>query len=272
MSAGNKKAFTLVELLVVIAIIAVLIGILMPTLVAVRSQARSAVCKLNLRQLLVANIGYATENNGFYVAAASDMWAGPGHHRWHGVRDSLDEPFDPLRSPLAGYLADGKVKECPEKVNFVKGQGWGENFEQGCGGYGYNMMYLGSRLWQSGITTMSAYKAAYAKTTQMTQVGKPSKTLMFSDCALSKKGRYYIEYSFAEPAFTVFGGKLVTSFYLSPSIHFRHRDWANIGWSDGHVDCRMMASFERKNAYGVYSAGMKLGWFEPIDNSLFDLK
>jgi len=33
-----------------------------------------------------------------------------------------------------------------------------------------------------------------------------------------------------------------------------------------------MAEFDASNVYGVDSADMKLGWFEPVDNSLFDLE
>ncbi|MFC1766613.1 type II secretion system protein, partial [Planctomycetota bacterium] len=44
-----RKAFTLIELLVVIAVIAVLMGILMPSLRMAREQARSMVCSSNLK-------------------------------------------------------------------------------------------------------------------------------------------------------------------------------------------------------------------------------
>jgi len=276
MCKKESKAFTLIELLVVISIIALLMAILMPALGAARSGSRALACKSNLRQLLLANIGYATENDGFYVPAASDMWDNAGLHRWHGKRDTLDERFDPLRGPLIGYLADGRVKECPLRVEFVKGQDWNTNFEQGCGGYGYNMTYIGSRTSQSAAGSVQAWKDSYAMTARMTEIAAPAMTLMFADTAMAKSGKSLIEYSFAEPPFTVYNGRLVTEFFMSPSIHFRHRNQANIGWADGHVEPRRMVKADpksdRANPYGVNSADMNLGWFEPLNNTPFDLQ
>lgn len=268
MFTGNKKAFSLIELLVVISIIALLVSILMPALAVARSQGRSMLCRTNLRQLVLANIGYTMENNDFCVPAAEDMWNNSGYHRWHGVRDSLDEPFDPFRGPMMDYLADGKIKECPEITKFIKGLDWNTNFEQGCGGYGYNMTYLGSRFGQNGISFQESYKL----TASISVVRKAAETLMLADCAMANAGENIIEYSFAEPPFTVYNSQPVTSFYMSPSIHFRHRGYANIGWVDGHVDGQEMACFDNDNAYSVNSTDMKLGWLEPINNTLFDLQ
>ncbi len=274
MFAEKRKAFSLIELLIVISVIALLMAVLLPALALARLQARRIVCRSNLRQLFLANTGYAMENDGYYVPAAPDItsqWA--GKYRWHGVRTSLDEPFDPVKGPLAAYLADGKVKQCPAKVNFIKGHDWNTNFEQGCGGYGYNRAYLGSREWKDDqFETLKQAQRAGWETTKTTEVSRPTETLMFADTAISNRKPYLIEYSFAEPPFYVYKGKPVTSFYLSPSIHFRHRGRANIGWADGHIDSRQMAKFSKNNAYGVDSAAMELGWFEPIDNTLFDLK
>lgn len=273
MFTEKEKAFSLVELLVVMAIIGLLMAILVPVLAAARSSAKNAICKSNLRQIVLANLTYATENNGFYVAAASDLWDGSGgYHRWHGVRDHPDEPFDPRRGPLVAYLGDGQVKECPGKVRFTKAQTWIESFEKGCGGYGYNMTYLGCRLWKRGIATFEQWKKAYAQTTRDSEVARPSQTLMFADCALSLNTGHYIEYSFAEAPFVLENGKPKTGSYMSPSIHFRHKALANIGWADGHIDSQRMADFEEDSSYGVNSAKMQLGWFDPINNTLFDLK
>ena len=95
---------------------------------------------------------------------------------------------------------------------------------------------------------------------------------MFADTAMCVRKPELIEYSFAEPPFYVYKGEPVTGFYLSPSIHFRHRERANVGWADGHIDSRQMAGFGEENVYGVESTELRLGWFEPVDNTPFDLE
>jgi prepilin-type N-terminal cleavage/methylation domain-containing protein/prepilin-type processing-associated H-X9-DG protein len=62
-STREHKGFTLIELLVVIAIIALLMSILMPALNRAREQGRRAGCLSNLKNLTLAWIMYADQND-----------------------------------------------------------------------------------------------------------------------------------------------------------------------------------------------------------------
>ncbi|MBN1973863.1 MAG: prepilin-type N-terminal cleavage/methylation domain-containing protein [Sedimentisphaerales bacterium] len=62
-SACAKTAFTLLELLVVIAIIALLMGILLPSLNKARHQAKKIACQSNMRQMGIASQTYLIDSN-----------------------------------------------------------------------------------------------------------------------------------------------------------------------------------------------------------------
>jgi len=72
---SKKEGFTLIELLVVIAIIAVLMAILMPALNRVKEQGKRATCLSNLKQLTLAWIMYADENNDNLVNGDSGEYS-----------------------------------------------------------------------------------------------------------------------------------------------------------------------------------------------------
>ena len=113
MFKNKRTGFTLIELLVVIAIIAILMGILMPTLQLVKKQAQEMICRANLRQYGIAQVVYLDENDNRYPLSAFSLVKTQEpesdyepYCRWHDPRYPADGPFWP-------YLSDEKVHMCP---------------------------------------------------------------------------------------------------------------------------------------------------------------
>ncbi len=107
---AHRRAFTLVELLVVIGIIAVLIGVLLPTLSNARESANRTKCLSNMRQIVIAFTMYLNDNDGRFPRPAQ---AGkPLREDWvHFQRNQ-----DPENGAIAKYVSrplNHAVFRCP---------------------------------------------------------------------------------------------------------------------------------------------------------------
>lgn len=113
-SRAKSSGFTLIELLTVIAIIGILAAILIPVVGAVRSAARTAVCKSNLREIGSALLLYAGDHDDRFPDAAS-----PDNTRWANTEKLAEdtEPYVDLATETyitkSGIYLVG-IWSCPE--------------------------------------------------------------------------------------------------------------------------------------------------------------
>ncbi len=260
-STVGATAFTLIEVLVVMGMIVLLLSMLLPGLSSARAQAKSVLCRSNIRQIMLANGYYAEDHHRVYCPGASEFLE--NLHRWHGARDHVSEPFDSTRGPLVPYLGpDGAIHQCPAfPADEIASESGG--FERGNGGYGYNNAFVGVQL--RGYASDEYVVANDGAGTWVDRIRKPAETVMFADSAFA--GRSLIEYSFAEPRFH----PQHPHFRMDPSIHFRHRKHANVAWCDGHAGAERRTFTWSSGLYAADPKRLDIGWFgKTDDNSLFD--
>jgi prepilin-type N-terminal cleavage/methylation domain-containing protein/prepilin-type processing-associated H-X9-DG protein len=110
----RSRAFTLIELLVVIAIIAILMGVLMPSLSMARDHAKRIHCVSNTKTLALGWYMYKDDFDGKLVPAHTQdnpmQWVGqePATGTWNQKKDSLRRG---LIFPYVGKSVD--IFRCP---------------------------------------------------------------------------------------------------------------------------------------------------------------
>ena len=214
----SASGFTLIELLVVIAVIALLLGLLLPSLRGVRECARQTVCLSNQRQMTIGWTVYANTYGERVMPlaywSAQDIGTGTQVFWWgtHGGPAGVDHTRGFLSPFLDSALAPRSVYECPS-------QPWGTYRAQGpnqspTSTYGYNGYYL-----SPSKTPGWAFSIGFRPWRRLFEVTRPDSVFVFADtllagvparnCALLDPPMLYSSGSWAENPF--------------PTTSFRHR-------------------------------------------------
>lgn len=224
-----RRAFTLIELLVVIAIIALLVGLLLPSLRGGRDAARTALCLSHQRSLAAAWTMYADAHRG-RVMPLGDEHDPARITYWWGALTWATATVDHSLGPIIPFLESGpgtrSVFECPA-------QPWGTYKPQPTSlpaapptsTYGYNGYYLSPPMtpgWNTSIGTQ--------KWKTISDLQRPAELLVFADTLMS--GNPPRNNALLDPPM-LFQGAAGWTVNLSPTTCFRHGSAAAGARADG---------------------------------------
>jgi prepilin-type N-terminal cleavage/methylation domain-containing protein/prepilin-type processing-associated H-X9-DG protein len=132
-TSRDKLGFTLTEFMVVLAIIAIIFGLLVPSLNIAREKARRAACASNLHQIGVAIFAYANDHNLNLPTTINNNIAGAAV-TWD-------------RALMNGYIQSARVFVCPsDKVPRTLGSVRSYSISKGNQGSDYVYWVAGAKL------------------------------------------------------------------------------------------------------------------------------
>ncbi len=254
-----KKNFTLIELLVVIAIIAILAAMLLPALQNARETAKRAKCTSNVKQVALAMLLYAQENNDLCITdtanpdAANKYMFGPASNsvfsgtlaphlagvNYGTVNAATLEQYDVV--PAAVCPSGRRDSAAPADSIIAPNDGKRPNAS-----YAFSI-YLTAI---NPKPTDPAEKAARYNS-MLGKVRNPSYRVFLADVETVRN--LFV----ADPLIGNIQASRPNQLYAANSIALRHNNSSNVGFVDGHVENLNMqntAALKAGSTYGTVSA------------------
>ena len=217
-SDRGNRGFTLIELLVVIAIIALLLSILMPSLTKAKEQARRLICQSNVKQMGMANLLYAQDNDDTICPMRRS------YSPYTFIQEFLDEYIWMDRAGRLESEGDESVYYCPSAYNLHvrKGQTYWNPLGSS---FGYNKYSVPHTIWTGSVLIDPGFEV------RLSQLKTPSESMWFGDgywCGVYWSGQisaYPENLGGSPPELVHSGGKSAMFFFFDGhSEHYREED------------------------------------------------
>lgn len=242
----NNRGFTLIELITVIAICSILMAMIGYGVIYARESSRSAKCKSNLKNLALATLTYATENNDTFPWGKKNV-AGYKYWCWDFVITSDGTVMPGI---IWNYSVDKKLLQCP---SFIGGQSNTESDPYT--GYNYNCSFIGKVEGDSGKRKTPA---------KLSHLKKPDRTALFGDGEFSGGANKFMR----SPKRSTKHDSSGTNIRKAGTQGYRHHGKTNIAFCDGHVE-EISDVYNSSGEPGFVS--QRSGFISP-DNSLYSLE
>ena len=249
-SMAKQKGFTLIELLVVIAIIAVLMAILMPALNRAREQGKRAMCLNNLKQLSLAWILYADDNDDKIVSGAGGVdrnYNGKPEPPWVG------------RCWASDYGSGGQMPEEQQKEQIREGALW--PFVKDIKLYRCPTGQRGEMLTYAVMDSMNGYgdgtkeRGLWIKNRM--EIRRPDKKAVFIDEGWVTPDSFAVYYRNEQ---------------WWDDAPVRHGDGTNVGFADGHSDYKKWKGIDTiKRGRSLERGHAGAGWVPDSSDGFQDL-
>jgi len=257
---NRRSGFTLIELLVVIAIIAILAAILFPVFAQAREKARAVSCLSNTKQIGLASMMYAQDNDETLVPAGNRyLHSESNWEKCTGGYETGQRGWVDWEVPLDPYIKNTQVFSCPDLASYPC-EGYAMNVESS------NDDYPGSPsppgVW--GYDTQDNTPSPNTGVPQVTlaTVVAPAECLFIydsHDSALeqvfatgikpdgypdTESWEWMDSWLQADKAGLATDDVLLKDYPIGP---WRHTEMLNILWLDGHSKSMWVSSLQQKN-------------------------